>query len=318
MKKILEKIKEYNRIIIHGHTRPDGDCIGSQFGLYYIIKDSFPNKEVYVTGETSDYVSFVGKPTLIDESLFKGALSICVDCGNSERLSDKSYNLSDYVIKIDHHIIVEQYGDYQYVEEEVSSCAEIIARFYNKFKDELVLSKKAAEALYVGLLTDTGRFKYDSVSDVTFETAAILLRAGVDISYIDNKLSIESLNVLKLKGYCLSNFKMSEKGFAYILMPRKIIEEFGVTNEEAASLVSVISTIEECPIWALFIEYDNEIRIRLRSKGPEIATLANKFGGGGHAKASGAHIDTFDDVPKFIEEADKYVVAYKNSISKED
>ena len=104
MKKILEKIKEFNTIIIHGHINPDGDCIGSQYGLKYLIEETFPNKKVYVSGNVSEYVSFIGKPTIIkDESIFNNALSICVDCPVYERLSDNRCDKSKYSIKIDHH-----------------------------------------------------------------------------------------------------------------------------------------------------------------------------------------------------------------------
>ena len=201
MEHILNKIKEYNRIIIHGHYRPDGDCIGSQYGLMHIIKASFPKKEVYVTGEASAFCSFVGEPTLIDESLFEGALSICVDCATAERLSDTRIDKASYVIKIDHHLDVEAYGDYQYVDTKAPACAQIITEFYLKNKNELVLTKEAALALYVGIYTDTGRFKFDSVTSKTFNMAGILLDNGVDLGYVENHLSIDTIDSLKLKGY---------------------------------------------------------------------------------------------------------------------
>ena len=310
---ILNKIKEFDTIIIHGHHRPDGDCIGSQYGLMHIIKETYPHKKVYVTGDTSEYVSFIGSPSIIeDESLFENALSICVDCATSERLSDKRYNLAKFSIKIDHHIDVEQYGDYQYVDTTAPACAQIITEFYMKFKNELKMNKAAANALYVGISTDTGRFKFDSITSRTFIAAAELLDNGVDISWIDNNLSIETLQTLKLKGYCLSNFQMTENGFAYIIMKREIIEMFGVSDEDAAAQVSTISTIEGCPVWAIFMDYPNEIRIRLRSRGPVINKLAEEYDGGGHAKASGARLNNWDELEGFVKKADELVKNYKN------
>ena len=111
--------------------------------------------------------------------------------------------------------------------------------------------------------------------------------------------------------YCLSNFIMSKDGFAYIKMTRDVIEKFGVSDETAASMVSAISTIEGCPVWAMFIEYPNEIRIRLRSRGPVINLLAEKYGGGGHPKAAGAHLDCWDDLDKFVLDANNLVKEYK-------
>ena len=312
MEFILNKIKEYNRIIIHGHYRPDGDCIGSQYGLMYIIKSSFPDKEVYITGETSDFCSFVGAPSLIEESLFEGALSICVDCATAERLSDTRIDKAAYVIKIDHHLDVEAYGDYQYVDTNAPACAQIITEFYLKFQNELVLSSDAALALYVGIYTDTGRFKFDSVTSKTFNIAGVLLDKGVDLNYIENHLSVDTIESLKLKGYCLSNFKMTENGFAYLIMKRDTINEFGVSDEDAAAQVSTISTIDTCPVWAIFMEYPNEIRIRLRSRGPIVNILAEEYNGGGHPKASGARLPGWEALEEFLLKADELVKKYKN------
>ena len=311
MKELLKYIKKYNRIIIFGHQRPDGDCIGSQYGLYYILKDSFPEKEIYISGESSDYVSFIGSPSFVADELLEGSLAICVDSATSERISDSRFNKCNFVIKIDHHVVVDEYGDYAIVDDKAAACAQIIIDFYLQYKDILKMSANAATALYVGISTDTGRFKYDCVTSKTFNYAAILLDHGVDLSYVDNNLSVETLESLKLRGYCLSNFIMSNDGFAYIKMTRDVIEKFGVSDETAASMVSAISTIEGCPVWAMFIEYPTEIRIRLRSRGPIINLLAEKYGGGGHPKAAGAHLDCWDDLDKFVLDANNLVKEYK-------
>lgn len=314
MKHITEKIEQFDTIIIHGHVRPDGDCIGSQYGLMNLIKANYPNKKVYVTGTISDYVSFVGTPSLVDESLFEGALSICVDCATKERLSDLRYTKSAYSIKIDHHIPVDDYGDYQYVDTTAPACAQIITELYLYNKDKWVLNKEAAYALYVGILTDTGRFKFDSVNSRTFKAAGVLVDNGADLGDIDNHLSVETLQTLKLKGHVLSKFIISENGFAYVTLTRDEIESFGVSDEDAAAQVSTISTIEGCPVWAIMLEYPgNEIRIRLRSRGPIINLLAEEYQGGGHAKASGAKLNNWDELEGFVKKADLIVKESKKS-----
>lgn len=313
MKHILEKIKEYETIIIHGHTRPDGDAIGSQYGLMYLIKASFPFKKVYVTGETSDYVSFIGKPNLIDEELFSNALSICLDTAVSSRLSDNRYDKANYSIKIDHHLKDEEYADYEYIDDYASSCAEIIVEFFMKNKSELVMTKECAEALLVGMMTDTGNFKYDKVNSKTFLCASTLMQHGVDLNYINKYLYSERLELLKLKGYCLSNFKITEFGFAYIILDKKTINEYNVSDEEAASLVSLLSTIKDVPAWAIFLESNNEIRVRLRSKGPNINNLAKIYKGGGHEKASGAKLNSWDELDEFLKEANELVINYNKT-----
>ncbi|OQX93672.1 MAG: hypothetical protein B6I17_01865 [Tenericutes bacterium 4572_104] len=315
MKHILQKIKEYNRIIIHMHIRPDGDCYGSGFGLKEIIKETYPNKEVYVVGETASYVKFIGNVDEIPDEYFKGALSIVVDTASGERVSDQRFKLADYVIKIDHHIPVEDFGNYQYVDTTRPAASQIILEFYLKFKDELKFNMNAAKALYTGIVTDTGRFKYRSVSADTFRAVAFLLEYGLDFTEILGKLDIKSERLMKLQGYVLQNFEKTPDGVAYIKMKPEIIKKFGTTLEEATSLVNELSTLEDCPVWMLFAEYENNVvRGRLRSRKPAIDKLANKYNGGGHKLACGANLGDWETVDRLLEDANELVREYKRSM----
>lgn len=312
MKRILNKIKEFETIIIHGHKRPDGDCYGAQFGLKNIIQSSFPSKNVYVVGQTSDFVDYVGKVDTISDDLYKDALVIVVDTATEERISDPRYTMGKYLIKIDHHIPVNDYGDLRWVDTNFPSCAQMISYFYYKFKNELKLTKEGAIALYTGIVTDTGRFRYRGVSKVTHQLAGMLLEKGVDVEYIDQQLSKETLEMVGLKGYVYSNYKTAD-GFIYLKMTRDVIEQYNVSDEQAASVVNLLSGIEGYPVWALFIEYPNEIRIRLRSNGPTINELANQYAGGGHAKAAGCRIENWDQLDDFIKDCEAVVKAYKEA-----
>jgi phosphoesterase RecJ-like protein len=311
---ILEKIKEFNRIIIHMHIRPDGDCYGAGFGLKNIIKESFPDKEVYVVGERAEYVDFVGTPDVIDDELFKDALSIVVDTASESRVSDQRFKLAKYVIKIDHHIPVSDYGDLIYVDTTRPATAQIILEFYLQFQEELKLNMEAAKALYTGIVTDTGRFRFRSVTGDTFIAVAHLLDYGLDFVDILSRLSLKSENLMKLQGYVLLNFQKTENGVAYIKMTPDIIKKFDVSLEEATSLVNELSTLEDCPVWILFAEYENNIvRARLRSKGPAINELANKYDGGGHALACGANLGTWEKTEELLKDADELVRVYKEA-----
>lgn len=310
MQRILNKIKEFETIIIHGHKRPDGDCYGAQFGLKDIITSSFPNKEVYVVGQTSSFVDYIGKVDTITDDKYVNALVIVVDTATEERISDPRYNMGKYLIKIDHHIPVDDYGDLRWVDTNFPSCAQMISYFYYKFKDELKLTKEGAIALYTGIVTDTGRFRYRGVSKITHQLAGMLLEKGVDVEYIDQQLSKETLNMVALKGYVYSNYVAAD-GFIYLKMTRDVIEKFDVSDEQAASVVNALSGIEGFPVWALFIEYPNEIRIRLRSNGPTINELANQYSGGGHAKAAGCRIENWDQLDDFVKDCEQVVKAYK-------
>jgi bifunctional oligoribonuclease and PAP phosphatase NrnA len=313
MERILKRIKAYKTIIIHGHKRPDGDCYGSQFGLKDILTASFPNKNIYVVGQTSDYVKFLGDMDDIPDRMYENALSIVVDTAVEDRISDSRYKLGKEIIKIDHHIPVDNYGNLRWVDTSFPSCAQMITYFYYRFKDQLKLTKQGANALYTGIVTDTGRFRYRGVSQLTHQLAGLLIGKGVDVEYIDSHLSKESLDKIALKGYVYSNFKTTEGGFIYLKMTQDVIDSYGVSDEEAASVVNLLGGIEGFPIWALFIEYPDEIRIRLRSSGPTINELANRYGGGGHAKASGAKISSWTDIETFVKDAEDVIKAYRNN-----
>ena len=237
--KILEEIKKYERILIHGHIRPDGDCYGSQFGMYHIIKENFPEKDVHVVGDQAQYVSFLGTPEkeTITDDMYKGALAIVVDCGSADRVSDSRYATADKVIKIDHHIAQVHYGDIVYVEEDTPACCQIVTKF--AVETGLKLNHEASFALYTGLVTDTGRFRFRGVDSNTMMAAATLLSHDVDVEKLDNYLSVETMNVVKLKGYVLQNTVFTEDGVAYIKMTRDVINAHNVTNEAASSSVTL-------------------------------------------------------------------------------
>ncbi len=311
---ILNKILAYKKIIIHMHMRPDGDCYGAGFGLKEILKESFPDKEIYVVGETAEYVKFIGDVDHIEDSVYEGALSIVVDTATKDRVADQRYSKGEYVIKIDHHLPVDDYGDYQYVDTSRPATSQIILEFYLEFSNILKLNMKAAKALYTGIVTDTGRFKYRSVTSDTFKAVAHLLDYGLDFTDVLSTLDIKSENQMKIQGYVLQNFEKTPNGVAYIKISPEIITKFNVTLEEATSLVNELSSLEDCPVWMLFAEYDNNIvRARLRSKGPAIDKLANKYEGGGHPMACGANLGTWDKVGELLKDADLLVKEYKES-----
>ncbi len=315
---ILDKILEYKKIIIHMHMRPDGDCYGAGFGLKNILRESFPDKEVYIVGETADYVKFIGDVDVITDETYQGALSIVVDTATRDRVADQRFSKGAYVIKIDHHLPVDQYGDYQYVDVTRPATSQIILEFYMEYSNILKLNMDAARALYTGIVTDTGRFKYRSVTADTFKAVAHLIDFGLDFGSILTMLDVKTENQMKLQGYVLQNFEKTLNGVAYIKMTPDIIKKYAVSLEEATSLVNELSCLEDCPVWMLFAEYENNIvRARLRSKGPAINLLANKYDGGGHPMACGANVGNWETVEKLLKDADDLVKEYKSSVKSE-
>lgn len=309
---VYQKIKNYQTIIIFGHKRPDGDCYGSQNGLKDIIKSTFPMKSVFVVGEKVDNLSFIGQMDQIEDDIFPQALAIVVDTATRDRISDSRYKLCKEIIKIDHHIILDNYGDINVVEELIPATCLLITKFLLS-NETLKISLNGATALYTGTITDTGNFRYRGVNAETFHLAGVLLNYGVDTEWIDQNLSVQSLRSLRLKSYVYRSFKVTKNGFAYAVINRMIIKYYNVGYDEAASLVNLLANIKECPVWALIIRYPKDIRVRIRSNGPNINKLAEKYDGGGHHKAAGASLKSWSKMRPFVKDADALVKEYKES-----
>lgn len=312
---LYEKIIEYPKIIITPHARPDGDCVGSAIGLRDIIQSTFPEKKVYASGEETDYLKFLGRLDQIEDNIFKDALVIALDTANKERIADQRYNSGAHLIKVDHHILVDSYGDLEIVDTNSPAVCEMMVDFYTLFKDELSISEIGAKALYTGILTDTGRFKYSGVSAKTFKAVATLYENGLDAESVHSHLEVMSENLIRFKGYVLLNYKKTKNGVAYIQITDKLRKEFNVTTEEASSLVNELSHFDDCPIWVLMAEYEeNIVRARIRSNAPNISITANAFDGGGHARASGANLGTWKRGDELLIALDDVAKTYKESL----
>ena len=318
MEKILQKIKEYDRIMIFRHVRNDGDCVGASKGLKAIIQLSFPEKEVYlIDADTAAYLEFLGpEDEPVPEEMYKDALGIVVDTASEARISNKNYALCKELIKIDHHIPLEQYGCLQWVEEERSSCCEMISVFYETFKDELKINSEAATYLYTGMVTDSGRFKYSGTNGDTLRAAATLLDVGVDIDTLYARLYLEAYGYLKFKAHVYNRMQITENGVAYLFVDKAMQEEFGLTQEQASACVGTLDSIREVICWMVFIENNDEkgsIRVRLRSRFVTINEIAEKYHGGGHACASGATVYSIEEMQQLLADADAHVKQYKET-----
>ena len=198
---IFAQIKKYNKIIIHRHQRPDPDAIGSQVGLAEILKASFPYKQVYVVGKHIPGFDWIGTMDEIDNDTFDDALVIVTDTANAPRIDDRRFDNGDELIKIDHHPNDEPFGDLMWVEPDASSCSEMIYAFYQHFAKELKLPKKAASALYAGIIGDTGRFLYPATTPRTMLVAGALMAAGADAAAISRRENEITLPLARLSAY---------------------------------------------------------------------------------------------------------------------
>ena len=315
---ILNKIKENERIMLFRHVRTDGDCIGATKGMKRIIELSWPEKEVYlIDADQAEYLRFMGpEDEEVADSLYEGALAIVLDTASENRISNKKYTLCKEVIKIDHHIPVESYGSINWVEEGRSSCCEMVVDFYRTFADELKLDSIGATHLYTGMVTDSGRFKYEGVGGNTMRCAAELLDIGIDTETLYANLYLDSYESLKFTAHVYEKMQMTENGVAYIFVDKAMQEQFSLTLEQASACVNDMDSIRGCIAWIAFIETGDEkdtIRVRLRSRFVHINGIAEKYRGGGHACASGATLYGKDEIAKLLADADAHVKAYKET-----
>jgi phosphoesterase RecJ-like protein len=315
---IFQKIKEYDRIMLFRHVRNDGDCVGATKGLKRILQLTWPEKEIYlIDADTAKYLEFMGpEDEPVDDVLYVDALGIVIDTASEARISNKKYTLCKELIKIDHHIPLESFGDLMWVEEERSSACEMIVDFYNTFRDDLKIDSEAATYLYTGMVTDSGRFKYDGVSGDTLRNAAILLDVGVDTQTLFARLYLEAFEYLKFKAQIYERMQITENGVAYIYIDRAMQEEFGLSLEQASACVGTLDSIRGCISWMVFIETGDEngaIRVRLRSRFVHINSVAEKYHGGGHACASGATVYSKEEVQALLADADAVVKEYKQT-----
>ena len=318
MQTILNKMAEYPRIMLFRHVRNDGDCVGATKGLKRILQLTWPEKEIYlIDADTAKYLKFMGPedPEVPDE-IYESALGIVLDTASEARISNKKYKLCKELIKIDHHIPLENYGDYQWVEEERSSCCEMVVAFYDTFRDTLKIDSEGATYLYTGMVTDSGRFKYSGVTGDTLRNAAVLLDVGVDTDTLFARLYLEAYEYLKFKAHIYNRMQITPNGVAYIYIDRAMQEEFGLSLEQASACIGNLDSIRGCISWIAFIESGDDqgtIRVRLRSRFVHINSIAEKYRGGGHACASGATVYSREEVDALLADTDALVKEYKET-----
>ncbi len=289
-KQIFDLIKQYDVIIIHRHERPDEDAYGSQCGLAELIRASYPDKKVYRVGKDVEFLHHLARMDNPPDAAWQGALAIITDTANTDRIDDKRYELAEKCIKIDHHPNREPYGDICWVDTDASSASEMIYDWFLENQNlGLVCNIEAARLLYAGIVGDTGRFLYPSTTGRTFQYASELIAYGFDRTKLYAGIYELPLNLIKLHGYVLNHFEILDNHVGKIAITKAVREEYGVSTADCSRLVSVLGDIKGIKAWALFSE-DEQIRVNLRSKGPAINSLAEKYGGGGHPLASGANV----------------------------
>lgn len=314
-KRIYKAIKKYNTIVIARHIGPDPDALASSLALKEIIKNKFPNKDVYAVGATATRFKYFGLPDKINDEIGKDALLIVVDLPDTKRIDGVDYTKFDYKIKIDHHPFVEKFCDIEWIDDKASSASQMIIELVLNTK--LSFTKESAEKLYAGLVSDTNRFLYSYTTSKTFELVQKLIKKEkIDIEKIYNNLYLRPLKEIKFQGYIAQNLKITTNNVGYLYITDELMKEYNIDVATAGNMIGNFNYIDELLVWVLFSQdlLNNNIRVSIRSRGPIINTVAASFGGGGHIYASGVKVKTTEEIEKIVEALDKACEEYKNNL----
>jgi len=309
LKEIFKQIKKYNNIVIARHIGADPDALASQIALRESIKKTFPNKNVLAVGASS--VRFNYFPKLDKTVELENSLLIVVDTPDKRRIDISNFEGFDYYIKIDHHPFIEEYANLEYIDDKASSASELIYRLITETK--LEMDGDIAKTIFMGIVSDTNRFLFGT-SSTTFKVAAELKeKYDLDLPQLYSNIFMRPLSEIRLQGYIAENMKVSENGLASVKITNDIMTKYGVDVGSAGNLVNNFNYIEEVIVWVTVSEdiKNNLIKLNIRSRGPVINHIAEKYNGGGHHFASGARVTCMAEADSLLEELDE---ACKNYI----
>lgn len=293
MIRLTEELEGIRTVAIAGHVRPDGDCVGSCLAVCNYIREQFPEISVQVYLESfADSFRFLKyadqvRPASGEEET--ADLFLALDCGDKERLGAAAACMekAKKTICIDHHVSNQGFADVDYIVPDASSTCELVYTVL----DEEKISRSVAEALYLGIIHDTGVFQYACTSERTMQIAGKLMSRGIDFSrivedtfykktYVQNQILGRAIleSILLLDGKCI---------VSRIL--KKDMEFYGVTSKDLEGIVSQLRVTEGVEVAIFLYESNNqEYRASMRSKRlVDVSKIAAYFGGGGHVRAAG-------------------------------
>lgn len=311
---LIKRIKEFDTIVIARHIGVDPDALCSQLALRDSIKLTYPDKKVLAIGTGSSKFIHFGKLDKLEK--VDNALLIVCDTPDRKRIDSANPEDYAYSIKIDHHPFVEKTCDLEYIDDQMTSACEIIMRILKE--TELQCNDSIAELLYMGLVSDSNRFLFNSVTSDTFKLVSEYLEEySFDLNSTYSKLYLRPLSELRLEGYISSNIKVTDNHLGYIVITDEIISKYGVDSASAGNMVNNYNYVKEMVVWATITEdvKNKQYRVSIRSRGPEINGIAEKHSGGGHKMAAGARVKTLEEALKIMDELDEYLHDYFESIS---
>lgn len=319
LKDIFESEKYF---IVTSHTSPDGDNVGSSVAMtqylremqkkaYHVLDDTIPENLEFLMNEhklfTSEQFNSLEKYNCLVES--KEYVLIVLDTADEDRIciSEKIKENAKYIVNIDHHISNTNYGKVNHIEPEISSTCELVCKILRNI-DEKKFTSNISTALYTGISTDTGNFLFDSVDAYTFECASFLTKYGANRDTVANRIyQSTTYNYMKLTKESLETLEIEDR-IGTMVLTVDMLERNGVDYKDTDPLVNNVINIDGVRVGILIKERGPKLyKISFRSKDDtNVCEIAQKFGGGGHKRASGCTInDDLESVKKRVIEAAK-------------
>ena len=293
---ILELIQKAPRVIIHRHKNPDGDALGSQLGLKHILRDSFPDKEILAVGDMTDRYAFMADEPMdeVADEAYKGALAMVLDTSAKSLICDDRYTTATYTARMDHHIFCESICEAEITDTSFESCCGLVTAFAKECG--LTVSPVAAKLLYTGMITDSGRFRYDSTNAQTHRMASFLMERGFDTADIFRNLYSDDLSFIQLRAKFTLKIQLTPHRVAFIYTDRAEAKSYGVSDFTISrGMVNVMGEIRGIDSWVNFTETEEGVLCEIRSNKHNINPIAVKYGGGGHQKASGCTLGSREE-----------------------
>ena len=303
---IVKAIAAHETIIIHRHSSPDGDALGSQVGLKHLILENYPGKTVYTVGDPAGRYAFMADTVMdtVPDEAYENALAIILDTSGKTLICDERYQLAPVTARIDHHLFIEQIAQLEAIDSTFESCCGLIAAM--ALESGWNMPQLAAQSLFTGMVTDSGRFRYDATNARTFRLASYLMEQPIDTNELYRNLYASDLEQVQLRAQFIQKIKLTDHGVAFIYTTREEMAALGADLFSISrGMVSVMSDIRGVDIWVNFTEAEQGVLCELRSSRYNINPIAVKYGGGGHRKASGATVRDREEAMRMLSDLDQ-------------
>lgn len=307
MDQIIQHIKDGQHILIASHAEPDGDSVGSLVALGLALTKLDKKITMHTPSPIPAVYRFLPGASRIVQQIQDADiydLALVLDCGDLTRIGDTSAEIGriPVLINIDHHVSNTGFGHIQFIDTDACATAEIIYRLINAL--EIPFDKDIATSIYTGILTDTGSFRFSNTNRAAFVISQAMTDAGVEPHNVAQRVfGTYSLGRIKLLNMALNSIEISENGkLSMMTVTRSMLNTTGTSTEDLDGMINYARRIEDVKVAALIHEIKNgagkftnmnRYHVSLRSDSSvDVAKIASKFGGGGHASAAGFQIDS--------------------------